>query len=175
MDKSPWSDRPLRTGIIAAVIVGWLVEFSYAAAALDDWASIVTAFCVLWFASGASFFVGAIAGFIFGVPRMVRIDPRQSDNDTSYTDNTSLEDISDWLTKIVVGLGLVQFQEFVSALNSLGSHVGSAISSGRAAEVIGLSSVLYGFVSAFIFFYLWTRIYLPEVLASRRARLKNAP
>ena len=41
-----------------------------------------------------------------------------------YTDDTNLEDASDWLTKIIVGLGLVQFGEFTAFIGAMGDGGG---------------------------------------------------
>ena len=73
-------------------------------------------------AAGASAFVGGLLGFLFGIPRALQGDhpdgPRAADGSgrdglpaASYRANTNLEQISDWLTKILVGVGLVQIGE----------------------------------------------------------------
>jgi hypothetical protein len=62
--------------------------------------------------------VGAVIGFLFGVPRyrQVIIDQDSSGQSRSgssttqraYTPSNSLEQVSDWLTKLLLGAGLVQ-------------------------------------------------------------------
>jgi hypothetical protein len=64
--------------------------------------------------AGAFLLLGALTGFLFGVPR-VRSTSDSSNSETSkspltfslrgYQANTNLEQISDWLTKIIVGCG----------------------------------------------------------------------
>jgi hypothetical protein len=84
----------------------------------------------------ASAIIGAFLGFLFGIPRSLQHAARQTAsgaetkvemnastakglNDTNnanganatrrfFATNTNLEDISDWITKIIVGLSLVQ-------------------------------------------------------------------
>lgn len=79
----------------------------------------------------AATMVGALLGFLFGIPRSLQqdapsmpptVDSSQSSGKTklaalqAFRSNTSLEEISDWLTKIIIGIGLVQFQTFVTYL-----------------------------------------------------------
>ena len=45
----------------------------------------------------------------------------------SFLPNTNLEQISDWLTKTIVGVGLVQFREIGAALYGIGEAAGHAI------------------------------------------------
>jgi hypothetical protein len=52
----------------------------------------------------ASTLVGAIVGFLFGLSRTVE----RPGAPAFMTSSTNLEQISDWLTKILVALGLVQ-------------------------------------------------------------------
>ena len=65
------------------------------------------------FLAGASTLVGSLAGFLFGVPVREREpgtdDTGSANRSIGYRPNTNLEQISDWLTKIIVGIGLVQF------------------------------------------------------------------
>ena len=54
----------------------------------------------------ATFLIGGLIGFLFGIPK---INTEYSKNkEKEYLANTSLEEISDWLTKIIIGLGLTQ-------------------------------------------------------------------
>ncbi|OCP11935.1 hypothetical protein BBX50_17020 [Ensifer sp. LC11] len=76
--------------------------------------------------SGAAVFAASCAGyaigFLFGIPKLLqrgtdkiagaRDDIDRSSKKLFYT-NTSLEEISDWLTKIIIGLGLVQFDKLI--------------------------------------------------------------
>ena len=80
----------------------------------------------------ASTMVGALLGFLFGIPRSLQQQTsnpptagdagQQQDGKPklaglqAFRNNTSLEEISDWLTKIIIGIGLVQFQTFVAYL-----------------------------------------------------------
>jgi len=83
--------------------------------------------------AGASTAVGALLGFLFGIPRSLQQrtaapaniaqttpeqdkDKAQLTGTQAFRSNTSLEEISDWLTKIIIGVGLVQFQTFLTYL-----------------------------------------------------------
>jgi len=59
------------------------------------------------FLAGASTVAGSLVGFLFGVPQYRRPDHSSTRNaNSTTTPNTNLEQISDWLTKIIVGVGL---------------------------------------------------------------------
>jgi hypothetical protein len=83
-------------------------------------------------------------------------------------DNTNLEDISDWLTKIIVGLGLANFHSFLSYFDRFGKYISVIVApaqpDGAAAYVVAIASVLYGFACGFVFFYVWARGTLARVL-----------
>ena len=49
--------------------------------------------------SSASMVIGALAGFLFGIPRTLEGDDEGHKSGTRYRANTNLEQISDWLTK----------------------------------------------------------------------------
>jgi hypothetical protein len=72
--------------------------------------------------SAAAFLAGAIPGFVFGIPHMVQ-GSASSTSDVHYQSNTNLEQVSDWLTKIIVGVGLVQIGRVVPALGRLASSL----------------------------------------------------
>ena len=77
------------------------------------------------------FTVGGLLGFLFGVPRV----SAATSNDTAgenaagqsvVQSNTNLEEVSDWLTKIVVGVSLVEFGKVNDALNGFSAEVNKA-------------------------------------------------
>lgn len=79
-----------------------------------------TGLLLLW--SIAYLAIGGLLGFIFSVPKMISENkaPLTNDNSrptnalltTKYQENTNLTQISDWLTKVLIGAGLVQLREF---------------------------------------------------------------
>ena len=90
-----------------------------------NWAGALTVVGSGLFLAGASTLVGSIIGFLFGVPVRERnpgVDATGAGNRTiGYRPNTNLEQISDWLTKIIVGIGLVQFPKIAHFFVLLGS------------------------------------------------------
>ncbi len=73
--------------------------------------------------------LGAAFGFIFGIPRVLQRRPASIEKGQQFAitektgsqlffTNTSLEEISDWLTKIIVGIGLVQFTTILESIHA---------------------------------------------------------
>jgi hypothetical protein len=153
-------------GFLTATIFAWFIELLYGLSAEQQLLSGLRTFSLLWFASGAAFMAGTIGGFLFGVPKMVSIPanfsspattPLRSLKVSRYTINTNLEDISDWFTKIILGLGLVHVNKVIKFIDSVGEMAGRAIGSAQGAKVIAISAMIYGFVCGFLLVYLWTR------------------
>jgi hypothetical protein len=69
-----------------------------------------------------TFLVGAFGGFLLGVPRVVSSGQAQHTAGLQYAPSTNLAEVSDWLTKLLLGAGLVQ-------LTHLGAPIGSLIDS----------------------------------------------
>lgn len=144
--------------------------------------------------AGASLLIGGLLGFLFGIPRTLQnttpSSPRKVANDdaanseqkqppaaaapaeTDYQANTNLEQISDWLTKILVGVGLTQVREIGAKMNQVAGAVAAALGSPGGNRAFALSLILYYLIIGFLFSYLWTRLYLPG--AFREADLKDA-
>lgn len=116
------------------------------------------------FVGGAALTSGAILGFLFGIPRAIQ-EAKAANNsgeqaDRLYQVNTNLEQISDWLTKIIVGVGLVDLYKippkFIKLADYLAPSFGlPTIPSGFVAVVLIYFAVI-GFLGA----YLWTRLLL---------------
>jgi hypothetical protein len=89
-------------------------------------------------------------GFLFGVPRT-------SATDTST--NTNLEQISDRLTKVLVGVGLTQLAKLPTNLGLLASYIAAGYKD-SANNVFALSLLLYFSALGFLTGYLLIRLAL---------------
>ena len=125
--------------------------------------------------------VGALLGFVFGIPRT--LDPASrvavaaaaaqtgpaASSQAALAANTNLERISDWLTTLLIGATLVQAQNVVSWIGSLGDALSNP--SGLTNKVVVPLIVVYYFALAFLGVYLITRLYLTYALQQTLALL----
>lgn len=129
------------------------------------------------FMAGGATVSGSAIGFLFGVPRrrVVASEIERSGNSTDrsgYRPNTNLEQISDWLTKIIVGVGLVQLPAILESIGRLGDFAGPAFASSPTGEIVAISLVVHyvlvGFFQGFLLAYLW----LPGAFARATERMQ---
>ena len=140
-----WASLPLIV-IVAALLADGVAAFA---------AIIATAF-----AAGMG---GAAFGFLFGIPRSVAAGT-QAPTDAaqpgasraSYSQNTNLEQISDWLTKIVVGVGLVEAKDIAVGFGELSAKAAAAWDLADGSATAG-AIMLIGAVIGFLRCYVWTR------------------
>jgi hypothetical protein len=126
---------------------------------------------------------GCGIGFLFGIPRAQKIKPPDGNTDASsngYNENTNLEEISDWLTKIILGLTLVELKPILAHVDSAAIKFSAALAGTCcnsctedyyvfAYAIIGFYFLAGGGVS-----YLWTRASLLTILEERRLeRFRN--
>ncbi|MCX5890301.1 MAG: hypothetical protein NTY36_12700 [Deltaproteobacteria bacterium] len=82
-----------------------------------------------------------------------------------YEDNTNLEQISDWLCKILVGAGLTQLTALPGVLKRyaifFAPGLGGSASHG---EVFAVGLLIFFTVCGFLVGYLWTRLHLGKAL-----------
>lgn len=111
--------------------------------------------CVLLALAAAT--VGALLGFTFGIPKTVA-NASETGAVSRFAGNTNFDQISDWLTKILVGAGLVELYKiggfFQDITRTLQPYLGSA-----APAVIPTIIVTYS-ITGFLTTYLWARLYL---------------
>ena len=65
---------------------------------------------------------GALVGFLFGVPKV----NMEGAKPTALRPNTNIEVVSDWLTKIIVGVGLVEFHKVGDFLTRISLELGQS-------------------------------------------------
>lgn len=119
--------------------------------------------------AGASAVGGGLLGFLFAIPRALpgrRAAARageatQNAPDTpQYEVNTNLEEISDWLTKILVGVGLTELRNVPGAMESLATRLGPALGNAPSSGALAETVLLYFAICGFLEGYLWTRVFL---------------
>lgn len=137
----------------------------------------VTTGLVIW--SIATLLVAFVSGFIFGIPRVRSADATTSRDPIQA--NTNLESISDWLTKILVGVGLTQLQQLPAAFRKLSEFVAKSfnvvgVPIDNLVSISGASLLLFGSLG-FIFGYIFARVYLAHLfrLSDSDGRDANAP
>jgi hypothetical protein len=81
-----------------------------------------------------------------------------------YRVNTNLEQISDWLTKILVGVSLTQIAEIRDGLVSLTAFAAQGLGPQSQGQVFAFALLSYSAVLGFLFGYLWTRLFLAGAL-----------
>lgn len=122
----------------------------------------------------AAFVVGALLGFLFGIPRSIaaKQGATQDVAATAPTDgttttapvtppptkrnfgaNSNLEEISDWLTKILIGVGLVQIHQVSGAIEDLADGLAPGLGSQgfTVAVVLLVSFSVIGFICSYMF------------------------
>jgi hypothetical protein len=74
--------------------------------------------------------------------------------------NTNLEDISDGITKVLLGAGLAQATQIVAGAGQLAGFLGPSFGPGAAGQAVALATIIYGLLEGFFAGYLATRLYL---------------
>ncbi len=129
------------------------------------------------FIASGVFIGGLLIGFLFGIPKVASA-PTADGGETSRPThpilavNTNLEQISDWLTKIIVGLGLVELHNIPQQVSKFVAATSSAYhaSSDAAALAVTIYFPVLGFTSGFII----TRLYLSGLFARADIQLGHA-
>jgi len=131
-----------------------------------------------------SFSVGAMLGLLFGSPTMGNGQSRtHSETDPSSQSgvrpNTSLERIADWLTTMIVGLGLVNLSAIKSEATTMSIWLTQAITESNSPNGTPGITIAAGFsFLGFLLLYLWSMRFLPSELRDSydalRERAENA-
>lgn len=118
---------------------------------------------------GGALGVGALLGLLFGIPRSLQSDqnnpaPAPETSTRRYRANTNLEEISDWLTKIIVGVSLTQLSEIQAQVGVLIDGVADGFGGTAEARAFVAGMLTMAVVAGFLAGYLLARLYLPRAL-----------
>ena len=115
--------------------------------------------------AAASALIGAILGFLFGIPHAMQRGPSPADGGgPAFAANTNLEQISDWVTKILVGVSLIQIGKVAPALGQLAISLKPMLGNDEASPGFGLAICLFAVLAGFLLTYLWTRVSFWQLL-----------
>jgi len=174
--------------IAIGTIIGFVAILFYATQASNamEFFSVVGVSMLI---AGVSIVAGGLLGFLFGIPRTLQagqsndtyyrgsqaenslgertqgegksnLTNRDQESSTAYIANTNLEQISDWLTKIIVGVGLTQLNKVPETLIKLGDQLSPALGNFESSATYSVTLILFYSVCGFLMFYLWTRLYM---------------
>jgi tetratricopeptide (TPR) repeat protein len=173
--------------LLGAVVAGALVivgRFTFGSAIAlyqhRDWIIQGHAFtCLLW---ALGWFAAAfVFGFLFGIPKILQTvptavgsepkgsgSPKISSNWSARAFplkvNTNLEEISDWLTKILVGATLTQLIKMPRLVRSAARYMASGMG-GSTYETVAAATFLYFASIGFLSGYLLTRMFFSLAFA----------
>jgi len=166
---------------LAATIAGLAVVTFLALVIVCAGSTGARATAVLW--AVACLMGGYMLGFLFGIPRVLQSDVAVGSDPAKAADaraaaggsgastanarrgdyrqqvNTNLEQISDWLTKIIVGIGLIQLRNLPEYLNRSSQFVASGLNSPAQNQSFALALIICFSVLGFLGGYLLTRMF----------------
>jgi len=142
---------------------------------------------ILW--ALASLVSGLLAGFLFGIPKVLQgkggisepktgVATANQSQESRYQQqvNTNLTEISDWVTKIIVGLGLINLNKVPAKLMVAGDLFAKAVHADPVSSAVPLGiSILVAFIAiGFLFGYLSTRLVIAGKLAAADIEAQEA-
>ena len=131
----------------------------------------------------ASAFAGGALGFLFGLPKEATSASTDEPNPQAVTGgakpagampghNTNLEQVSDWLTKVLLGAGLSQLSEAPHFLLRIGKRLAELFPGSSAAIIICV--IIAYLVIGFGIFFLWAKLRLPILMTGRDGEQEEA-
>ena len=165
--------------VVIVLIVSMVVVAIMLAMATHDGGAGVTSFVL--FAAAAA--IGAGLGFLFGLPR-ARIADLAGDGtapaptpvtkaSTYYLTNSNLIKVSDWLTTIAIGLGLVNLGKIGPAVRDLGHALHAPLGNAAYSGAVGVGVLIVGLLAGFILDYLWVSIRVRELLEESESQYQQ--
>jgi hypothetical protein len=125
--------------------------------------------------SVASLVVGGLIGFLFGIPK-TGDGPKQTPEAVGTTTqpvspgknglrrNTNIEEISDWLTKIIVGLGIFELKNAPSLIRKMANFLSPAFGGKAASGAVAIILATAFAASGFLLGYLLTVLFITQAI-----------
>jgi len=141
--------------MVVAICIGtcWTILYSWQAKNLVQELSIIGVSSTI---AGAFFISGLLLGFIFGVAK--------PDEAGKKNVSTNLEQISEWLTKIIVGAGLAQLATLPGSLKEFGIYAKPLLGDLAYGEIFAIGILIYYLTCGFLGGYLLTKLFFLGLL-----------
>jgi hypothetical protein len=152
-----WHDAVLAVLVLLCPALIGLVFFAFSGTREGIGMAMLTA--------AASFSAGAFFGFLFGIPRVLAFPQGEEmasldDGRNRVAPNTNLEQISDWLTKILVGVGLVELGNIAGGVGHLAEGLAPSLGGGEVGYPVAVTLMISFTVIGFVGSYLFARLRL---------------
>jgi hypothetical protein len=163
--------------LLYVVVPGVLGLLLYAAV---NWPKSPTIVGMGLLVATASLMVGGVVGFLFGVPKSVDTQPRkppqgQTKDGAQPTDspsqsvsgvrrNTNIEEISDWLTKIIVGLGIYELKKVPELVSRLARFLTPGFADVPGAGALSVILVISFGSAGFLLGFILTVLFLTRAI-----------
>jgi tetratricopeptide (TPR) repeat protein len=164
------------------IILAYALSFWTASPTREGFTQFLTMLCYGGLLSLGFGSLGGLVGFLFGIPRQVRQSDKPAVNTTSgqeveriakdepRSDSTNLEQVSDWLTKIILGAGLTQLTKLPAQLKSLGEYFKPGFHDSSLIPIlIVMNSLIFGFFAG----YVLTQLFLAQALKKAQDSVRN--
>ncbi len=173
-DDSASRFSPVVKTLALGLLVGLIATLAYSIGAAEaNWESLsVSAMIALAAAAAGGFF-----GLLFGVPRTLQAEPGSAsvgaqERSFAIGANTNLEQISDWLTKIIVGVTLTQLGSIKNGASELFSSMAQVFDGAAGASTFVGSIVIYFSILGFFGGWLYARLRLGAAMSAADAYLE---
>ncbi len=119
--------------------------------------------------------VGSHLGLLFAVPRAASAPPTETQSGhRTMSANSNIEQISDWLTKLLVGVGLVELKDLPHSLKAAAHFVSAGMGADNPQTVaFSAALIIFFLVEGFLGGYLATRIFFQGVFERSDRDLDN--
>ena len=116
--------------------------------------------------AGAFLLSGLLLGFIFGVGKPEEAGKKHI--------STNLEQISEWLTKVIVGAGLAQLASLPTSLTNFAAYANPRLGNFKNTEIFAIGILIYYLTCGFLSGYLLTKLYFLGLLENASSAAETA-
>ena len=151
--------RALRSLLL--VVVAGIIVVILDAVRFDHWMEgiVAKAAAAAMLLAGGAFMIGVLLGFLFGFPSKadaVSIGTGRQPLQSPFY-NTNLQEIADWLTKVIVGASLVELGKIPPIIMRFGDFVANSVNPGKGSPANVVVNLVFFWSCGVLYGYLWTR------------------
>ncbi|MEW2920362.1 hypothetical protein AB1A65_02765 [Muricauda sp. ANG21] len=139
--------KPYLRNLLIIVVVTMLCVVLYAFQT-GDFAKVVSLGILI---AASAFSIGGVLGFIFGLPVI-----KNDNKDVAYEKNNSLKEIADWITKITIGITLVELKSIIGYFQDIVLDTSTYLGVGESGIIFSSTLLIEFFFIGFTSIYIFT-------------------